>query len=272
MKASSDLAMLRVAPRAGIWAYLARRPGLLRVGVILAMVLAWEVLARTVLDPEFISPPSAVIGALPQIIGNGRIDLALITSFYELVVAFGISLVAGIVIGVPIGLHRFSLRAALPIILLAYSIPQVTILPLFVIIFGIGSASKIAFGISHGVFPILLNVIAGVQSVEADHIKAARSMGASNMQIFRRVILPHMIPSLFTGLRLGVSATLLGVILAELYVSAGGIGYYTQLFTQSFNPAAMFALVSVLALMAVLLNETVRRAERRASFWRNQRT
>jgi ABC-type nitrate/sulfonate/bicarbonate transport system permease component len=82
-------------------------------------------------------------------------------------------------------------------------------------------------------------------------------------------VLPHMVPSLFSGLRLGMSGTLLGVLLAELYGSQAGIGYYTQVFTNSFDPAGMFALVAVLAVMAVILNEIVRRAERRASFWRN---
>jgi len=144
----------------------------------------------------------------------------------------------------------------------------VTVLPLFILYFGIGPASKIAFGVSHGIFPILLNVVAGAQTVEAAHLKAARSMGASRLLIFRRVVLPHMAPSLFAGLRLGMSATLLGVILAELYGSQAGIGYYTQVFTNSFDPAGTFALVAVLAAMAVILNEIVRRAERRASFWR----
>ena len=204
-------------------------------------------------------------------IGEAAVAEAVAISFYQLVVAFGLSVVAGVAIGLPIGLNRFALRSAFPLVLLAYAIPQVTILPLFVIVFGIGTTTKIAFGLSHGIFPILLNVIAGAQTVEPQHVTAARSMGATTIQIFRRVVLPHMVPSLFTGLRLGMSATLLGVILAELYVSTGGIGHYTELFTQSFDPAAMFALVAVLALMAVVLNETVRRAETRASFWRNER-
>jgi len=144
----------------------------------------------------------------------------------------------------------------------------VTILPLFVLYFGIGAGSKIAFGVSHGIFPIMLNVIAGVQSVEDAHLTAARAMGATRMQIIRRVVLPHMTPSLFAGLRLAMSGTLLGVLLAELYVSQGGIGYYSRVFADSFDPPATFALVTCLAVMAILLNESVRRAERRASFWR----
>jgi ABC-type nitrate/sulfonate/bicarbonate transport system permease component len=243
-------------------------PGRVRLGIVVLAVAAWEIAGDTILDREFISPPSAVIAALPRILGDPDIRHAILVSFSELVAAFAIATVAGILLGVPIGLHRFTLRSALPLVLLIYSIPQVTILPLFVLYFGIGPASKIAFGVSHGIFPILLNVVAGAQTVEAAHLRAARSMGAGRLLIFRRVVLPHMVPSLFAGLRLGMSATLLGVILAELYGSQAGIGYYTQVFTNSFDPAATFALVAVLAVMAIILNETVRRAERRASFWR----
>lgn len=248
-----------------------KRPVWVRLGVIAVAIVLWEIAGHTIFDPDFISPPSMIVGALPRVLGDAAIVNALSATFYELVVAFALSVVGGILIGVPIGLHRFALRSMLPLVLLAYAIPQVTILPLFVILFGIGSESKIAFGFSHGIFPIVLNVIAGAQTVESAHIRAARSMGASGVQVLRRVVIPHMVPSLFTGLRLGMSATLLGVILAELYVSTGGIGYYTELFAQSFDPAGMFALVSVLALMAILLNEVVRRVEKRASFWRHDR-
>ena len=107
----------------------------------------------------------------------------------------------------------------MPIILLLYGTPQVTILPLFILYFGIGPASKIAFGVSHGIFPIIVTIVAGVQNIKPILMTAARSMGASRWQIFRWVIFPHMIPSFFAGMRLGMTGVLLGVLLAELYVS-----------------------------------------------------
>jgi ABC-type nitrate/sulfonate/bicarbonate transport system permease component len=252
----------------GLREFFRRNPGKARLCVVLAVFALWELAGHTVLDPHFLSPPSAILYAAPRVLSELGVQKALWATFYELVIAFFMSVVAGILIGVPIGLHRFSLRASLPLILLLYSIPQVTILPLFVLYFGIGSGSKIAFGVSHGIFPIVLNVIAGVQSVEQAHLTAARAMGANRVQAIRRVVLPSMTPSLFAGLRLAMSATLLGVLLAELYVSTGGIGHYTRLYTDAFDPPATFTLVAALALMAVILNETVRRAERRASFWR----
>jgi ABC-type nitrate/sulfonate/bicarbonate transport system permease component len=96
---------------------------------------------------------------------------------------------------------------------------------------------------------------------------SARSMGASRWQVLRHVIFPHTIPSFFAGMRLGMTGVLLGVLLAELYVSTAGIGYFTTLFTQNFDPTKLFGLVSVLAAMAIVLNEIVRRAEVHFGRW-----
>src|SRR5215831_14897727 len=127
----------------------------------------------------------------------------------------------------------------------------------------------VAFGMSHGIFPIIVTVVAGVQNIKPILLTSARSMGASRWHIFRWVIFPHMIPSFFAGMRLGMTGVLLGVLLAELYVSTAGIGYFTALFTQSFNPTKLLGLISILAAMAILLNEIVRRAEIHYSRWRS---
>src|SRR5207302_4271581 len=125
------------------------------------------------------------------------------------------------------------------------------------------------FAVSHGIFPVIVTVVAAVQNIQPILLTSARSMGASRWQIFRWVIFPHMIPSFFAGMRLGMTGVLLGVLLAELYVSTAGIGYFTTLFTQSFNPTKLLGLIAMLAAMAIALNEMVRRAELRYSRWRN---
>jgi len=176
--------------------------------------------------------------------------------------------VIGLVVGLTVGLQRFTRKSFMPIILLLYGTPQITILPLFILYFGIGPASKVAFGVSHGIFPIIVTVVAGVQNIKPILLTSARSMGASRWQTFRWVIFPHMIPSFFAGMRLGMTGVLLGVLLAELYVSTAGIGYFTTLFTQSFNPTKLLGLIAMLAAMAIALNELVRRAELRYSRWR----
>ena len=150
----------------------------------------------------------------------------------------------------------------MPIVLLLYGTPQITILPLFILYFGIGPASKIAFGVTHGMFPITIAIVAGVQNMKPILLVSARSMGASRWQILRWVVFPHMIPSFFAGMRLGMSGALLGVLLAELYVSTAGIGHFTTMFTENFDPTKLFGLVAMLATMAIILNEIVRRAEK----------
>ena len=245
-----------------------RHPGLARLAVMIGLFALWEIAARVWIDPTFLSPPSRVLASLGDLFDTKGIPAALRITFWELAVAFAISVVIGLAVGLAVGLSRFSNRSLMPIILLLYGTPQITILPLFILYFGIGPPSKIAFGVSHGIFPIIVTIVAGVQNIKPILMTAAHSMGASRWQIFRWVIFPHMIPSFFAGMRLGMTGVLLGVLLAELYVSTAGIGYFTQLFTQAFEPTKLLGLVSVLAAMAIALNEIVRRAEVYFGRWR----
>ena len=245
-----------------------RRAWVARVGVVILLFILWEIAARWWVDPMFLSPPSRVLMSLQAVFDTRGVPAALRITFWELGVAFAMSVAIGLVVGLAVGLQPFAQKSFMPIILLLYGTPQVTILPLFILYFGIGPASKIAFGVSHGMFPIIVTVAAGVQGIKPILMVAARSMGASRWQMFRWVIFPHMVPSFFAGMRLGMTAVLLGVLLAELYVSAAGIGHFTQMFTQDFDPTKLLGLISVLAAMAIVLNEIVRRAEVHFARWR----
>ena len=246
-----------------------RRPWVARVAVIALLFCLWEIAARWFVDPMFLSPPSRVFMSLPAVFETRGVPAALRLTFWELAVAFALSVVIGLVVGLAVGLQPFARKSFMPIILLLYGTPQVTVLPLFILYFGIGPASKIAFGVSHGFFPIIVVIVAGVQNIKPILLTSAKSMGASRWHIFRWVIFPHMIPSFFAGMRLAMTGVLLGVLLAELYVSTAGIGYFTTLFTQNFDPTRLLGLIAVLAAMAILLNEVVRRAEIHYSRWRS---
>ena len=243
-------------------------PGLMRLGVIVLLLASWEAFARVFPSPLFFSPPSAVARGLVDILSNQGVRGALLLTLWQLAVGFVLSTVIGLAIGLPVGLHRFSYRSLFPMILLGYAIPQATILPLFVLMFGTGSASKIAYGFTHGVFPIIISVVGALHHVKPSLVTCAKTMGATKLQILQLVILPSIIPSLFTGMRLAMAATLLGTLLAELYVTSAGIGYYSHTFTETFRPDLLFALIVVLATMAIVLNEIMRRAEIRHNEWR----
>jgi NitT/TauT family transport system permease protein len=239
-----------------------------RLLVIVALVF-WEIGARFGGNPDLIAPPSAIARALfTDILPNAQIRGAILLALVEVVCAYALAIVAGLAVGLGVGATNFSRRSLLPIILIFYAIPQVVLLPLFTLGFGIGPAAKIAFGFSHGVFPIIVNVVAGMRNVNPLYLRAAQSMGASRADILRNVTFPAMVTSFFTGLRLAMTMTLLGVILAELYVSTSGVGYFTKLFAEDFNPAPLFALIGTLAIMAIALNELVRAVERRFTGWK----
>ena len=255
---------MNAAPRQ----FLLRHAGVVRLGAVALLLIVWEIAARWFIDPLFISPPSRVLLSLGAVWHTNGVPAALRLTLFELAVAFAIAVVIGLTVGLAVGLRPFARRSLMPIILLLYGLPQITILPLFILYFGIGPASKIAFGVTHGMFPITIAIVAGVQNMKPILLVSARSMGASRWQILRWVIFPHMIPSFFAGMRLGMSGALLGVLLAELYVSTAGIGHFTTMFTENFDPTKLFGLVAMLAAMAIMLNEIVRRAETRFSRWR----
>ncbi len=270
MAQALDMSLAGARPALGrrLKTWLLARPGVARLGVIALLLVAWEITARFFVDKIFLSPPSIVFTQIQTVFETNGVPNALRISAFEIAVAFSISVAIGLAVGLAVGLQRFTYRSFMPIILLLYGTPQITILPLFILYFGIGPASKVAFGVSHGIFPIIVTTVAGVQNIKPILLTSARSMGASRWQVFRWVIFPHMIPSFFAGMRLGMTGVLLGVLLAELYVSTAGIGYFTTLFTQSFNPTKLLGLISVLAAMAIVLNEIVRRAEIHFSRWR----
>ena len=254
--------------RSRLTGLMARYPRSAQLVTIALFLALWEIAARFFVDKMFLSPPSRVYGEIGRVIATKGLPQALGVTLYEVSFAFVVAVAIGMTIGLSVGLNAFARRCFMPIILLLYGIPQIVILPLFILALGIGPPSKIAFGVTHGIFPIILAIVAGVQNLKPVLLTSARSMGASRWHILRYVVLPHMLPSFFSGLRLGMTGVLLGVLLAELYVSTAGIGYFTGVFTQNFDPTRLLGLISILAAMAILLNEFMRVVERRFSRWR----
>ncbi len=237
---------------------------LTRWAILLLLAGMAEIYGRYFADPAFMQPPSAIAKAwVDPIMSDPRIIRALGLTVVEISAAYLLASVVGFFVGVGIGSTNLSRKSLYPVVLLLYAIPQVSLMPLVVLLFGLGPAAKIFFGFSHGVFPVIVNVVAGMRNVNKLYLRAAESMGASRAEVIRHVLFPNMAPAFFTGLRLAMTLTLLGVILAELYVSTGGIGYYTRLYAESYNPAPLFALVGTLAVIAIAFNSVVRILERR---------
>ncbi|HWK14213.1 MAG TPA: ABC transporter permease [Rhizobiaceae bacterium] len=240
-----------------------------RILVILGVVVFWEIAGRFLINPAFLAPPTHVVRALfTTIFASPEIRYAIWLALVEVTIAYALAVVVGIAIGLAVGITEPGRKAMFPIIVMIWVIPNITLLPLFMVVFGLGPVGKIAYAFSGGIFPIMVNVIAGMRNVNQLYVRGTQSMGGSRLDELRHVVFPNMVPSLFTGLRLGMIVTMLGVIASELYVSANGIGYYTRLYSEVYDPAPLFALILTLAVISITLNELVRLAERRFTRWR----
>lgn len=235
----------------------------------MGLLAIWELVTRGgLVDPLFLAPPDEVARQIGVLAARADLQAAYANVGVEIAVAFAVGTAIAVPLGVALGLSAYLYRVFNPVVVMLFGIPQITILPLFILFLGIGSNAKIAFGITHTVFPIIFTCIAGCRAIDARLLRAATTMGAGRWQLFWKLVVPSILPWIVTGLRLGMASNLLGILLAELFVSQKGVGFFVRQFTANFKSAEMFGLVTTLALFAIVLNELLRYLERRLSGWR----
>ena len=181
----------------------------------------------------------------------------------ELAVAFLISSTSGVVLGYMISRSQYRIRVFEPLLAGIYSIPIILFLPLYVLFFGLGPASKIALGATISFFPIALNTIAGFGYVDKVLVTAARSMGASDLQLFRYVLLPAALPIILSGMRMGFTVALLSIIGSETIASLAGLGHQIVHLAEAMEMTRMFAYIVFVVAIAAFLNAVVSTLEAR---------
>jgi ABC-type nitrate/sulfonate/bicarbonate transport system permease component len=208
--------------------------------------------------------PVNVWTELKDILASGEFLPDLRVTLTELAVAFTISCTAGVTTGYLISRSPYLIKVFEPLLAGFYSVPVILFLPLYVLFFGLGPGSKIAIGTTISFFPIVLNTIAGFGYVDKIYVTAARSMGASNVQMFRHVLLPAALPLILTGLRIGFTVTLLSILGSETIASLAGLGHRIVHLAEAMETARMFAYIAFVVIIAALLNTAVSSLERRA--------
>jgi ABC-type nitrate/sulfonate/bicarbonate transport system permease component len=208
--------------------------------------------------------PVDVWHELKDVLVTGEFLPDLKVTLTELAVAFAISCTSGITLGYLISRSPYAIRVFEPLVAGAYSVPIILFLPLYVLFFGLGPWSKIALGTTISFFPIVLNTIAGFGYVDKVFITAARSMGASNAQMFRHVLLPAALPVILTGLRIGFTVALLSILGSETIASLAGLGHRIVHLAEGMDMARMFAYIAFAVVIAAVLNTLVSSFERRA--------
>lgn len=226
----------------------------------------WEFVADQV-NPILLAPPSAVAKALWSMILDGSMGEALVDSAKPFVTGYLLAVAVGIPLGLLIG--RFAVvEAALGWLVVAgYALPMIALTPIFILWFGLGFLVKAAMVMTMTVFAIAINTWNGVQNVPRSLIEVGSAFCAGQPRILRAIVLPSVIPSIMTGLRIGVGKAVIGIVIAEFFTALGGIGGVIVSSGQSLQPDRMFAAVIVLLVLAMLLTALVGVIERRIAPW-----
>lgn len=233
----------------------ARRYGRAIDGIvtILACVAVWQALYAYAGEAA-ISSPFATLGYLAEFVGTRRFWDSFAATMTAFVSAFLISAVLGILAGLGLGLWRFAGEVGEPVIAAIYSIPKVTLYPMVLLIFGLGISAKVAFGVIHGVIPIILFTLGAVKTINPVMLRTARAMRLTPAQTIRTVLAPAALPEMATGLRVGFSLTLLGVLIGEMFASQRGLGFLIINGISLHNVRMTTAIILVVVLFAIAAN------------------
>ena len=241
-----------------------------RIVFLAVFFFLWEMVADAkLIDPILIGKPSGIARYLWDEV---FVTQSLLTDFYwsmaGTVLAFVFGSVAGILVGMLFVTSPSTEAVFDPILVALNAMPRIALAPLFIIWFGLGLGSKVAVGISLTFFIVLTSTVAGGRGVNPDHITLARTLGASESQIFRKFVLPSAVPVIFNGLRLGLVFALLGVIGAEILASEHGLGQTLSVLAASFKTNGVFGIIFLLSMIGVAISWGMTTLERRLLRWR----
>jgi NitT/TauT family transport system permease protein len=230
---------------------------------------AWQAIFLVVpLNPLFMSKPSLIAAGFVDLIGSGDLlhDLGVSA------VPFFLGLASAVIVGVPLGIvmgWRARVGYALdPLMTIFYASPLVALAPVLVIFFGVGVSGKTIIVFTLAVFPFIFNAYAGVHAVDRLLIDVVRSLGGREWALYRKVILPSVLPFVVAGARIAVGRALIGVLVGEFFAASEGIGFAISRFGDIFAIDRMFGCILTVMVIAVVLTEAIRFAERTAFPWR----
>ncbi len=238
------------------------------VAVIIFLVI-WEgVVDFGLINPLFTSSPSRIVAAGYDLFANGTLWRDLQVSGLEFFAGYGLAVIVGVPLGILMGWYGRVNAVLDPFVSALYATPRIALLPLVMIWFGIGLLSKVAIVFLGAVFPILVNTITGVRTINADFIKVARSFGSNDWQFFLKVALPSSVPLLLAGLRLGLGHALIGIVVGEMFGATEGLGFLIAVSGARFQTDRVMVGIIIIAAAGMAMTAILRAIERRFERWR----
>lgn len=234
----------------------------------LAVLLVWELTVRAGLIPElFFPPPTRILRSFVEVLLSGELINETAITLRRVIVAFFMGGFPGIILGLLMGWSKRIRAIFNPIVSALLPIPKIVLLPLIMLIFGVGETSRLVT-ISMGVFFInLINALAGVQNIDPIYFEAAQNYGAGKWQTFRKVVLPGSLPSIFAGIRLSLGMAILVTMGIEFIAAREGLGAMTWLAWQTLRTEVLYVGIITIAIIGVLSSMIIEIIQKKVLHW-----
>lgn len=240
------------------------------LAIILVLIVgAWELISRLeIIDPAFISRPSAVAAAYPKLAQSERVRAGVAETGMAMGLAFVYGTIVGLALGYMLGASRLLRDAFYGPALFLLSVPKSIFIPIFLVMFGINTTTAVYYGAFSSFIYVLVNVVGGFDLIEDKHLLVAHAYGAKPLHRIIDVILPASLPGVFTGIWYGLKSALQGVLIFELFVSVGGLGQMIRFYTNGLRVDMVFGIVLGISITAILAGSAWSAVEGRLSRWR----
>lgn len=242
---------------------------LARSAAILVLLAVWELLPRLhLVEPAFLPPLSEVLATGYQLILSGELFSHVGASLTRSLTGFALAIISGVPLGLLMGWYKGFERSVSPLLEALRNTASLALLPVFILLLGIGEASKISLIVYACSWPILLNTLSGVRNVDPLLIKFGRTMGLSPLRLFRKVILPAAVPTIFVGIRLAGATSLVVLVAAEMIGAKAGLGYLIIYSQYNFQIPHMYLGIITITGIGLLFNELLQQVEARFTSWK----
>lgn len=238
-------------------------------GMLLALgagILLWEV-AGHVLQFSFLPPFSAALNATWRMTLSGEIPRNIFASLTALFIGYGLAVAVGVPLGLVMGRYRKVEYAFEPFLTMLLAAPSILYVPILFSIFGTSRLTQVTLVFLYALIIITINARSGIKTVDANHVEMARSFGATERQIFTRILLPGALPMLMAGLRLGMGRGVRAMINGEMLIVLVGMGALLRQYGARFDAASVFGLLLVIIVIALICTLTIQWLERRVTRW-----
>jgi ABC-type nitrate/sulfonate/bicarbonate transport system permease component len=251
-----------IGSKSGSWVALA---------IVFFVLLAWETASRSgVLSRLFFPAPSAISVALLHDISNGTLKTNMALTLSRVFSGFLIGGMAGLILGLAMGWSRRVRGVLDPFVAAGHPVPKIALLPLFMILFGVGETSKVVVIAIAAFFPMLINSMAGVRQIHPEHFQVAQNYNAGKLKIFLRVVLPGSLPLVISGMRLSINYALLITIAVEIMAARSGLGAMIWLAWETLRVEELYVSIFITALIGICVNALLLSLAKRLIPWQAQ--